>query len=325
MNISLTNRCSRRCEYCFQREWFLEGNGRPLLEMPLEMFCQILDVMHPEGFNLMGGEPLLYSHLFELLDICEERRQNVCMLSNLVAPHDIVARIADMYGCVQGWLVNSDFTPGQEEFFYDNLHYLAEFSDTHISVATTFIPDAEMNKIKANRITDVVDHFNSEAKISVRVSPATPTHNSVFGFYDYTDDMMSFLEHLWKVRPNVHVGFDCPINACEFHPAFTKAMRRRIKYDLKVCNNPPLDFMPDGSVIWCSSIYNVRIPDFRQYKDREEVERKIRDLWCEYWDNHELVCDYKNCGKFGPTKCYGLCMAKNEVLRRKMEQEKEKV
>ncbi len=322
MNISVTNRCSRRCEYCFQREWFLEGDGRGIVEMPVSMFTQILELMDNGDFNIMGGEPLLYSHLYEVLDICEKKDRRVCFFSNLIAPHPFLRKVANEYGCVRGWLVNTDFTESQEGLFYKNLDYIVNYSDAGVSLATTLVPDSEMNQVKADRIAKVIDHYASEEHLHIRVAPATPTHNNVFDFYDYTDDMLSFCETVFKVKPDIEIGFDCTINACELHPEFIRQMRNKIEFSTTHCNNPPLDFMPDGSVIWCSSSYSlIKIPDFRIYKKGEDIHEELHRQWDAYWDTHEMACDYKNCKKFGPSTCFALCIAKNYVKEKMLERQ----
>lgn len=320
MNISVTNRCSRRCEYCFQKEWFLEGNGRGVQEMSIEMFQQILELMHPSDFNLMGGEPLLYSHLDEFLSICKKLEKKVCMFSNIIAPFLTMVKVVDNYPCVDSWLINTDFTPAQEDVFFKNLFYLSHYSDAHIGLATTLVPDSMKNLEKAERVAKILSYFTPEQSIHIRVAPATPTHNNMFQFYDYTDDMLQFCEHIFAVNKSANMGFDCPINACELHPEFIKQTRERIEFNTEYCYEPPLDFMPDGSVIWCSSSADViKIPDFRIYNDDEELHTALKKQWYEYWDTHKMLCDYKNCSKFSPSTCMGLCLAKNEVMRKQLE------
>ncbi len=61
--ISLTNRCNLRCRGC----WV---SPTPPADLPLERVAQIIETSRRHGsrfFGLLGGEPLLYAPLFELL------------------------------------------------------------------------------------------------------------------------------------------------------------------------------------------------------------------------------------------------------------------
>ena len=62
--ISLTNRCDLRCRGC----WV---TATPPTDMPVETLAQIIEAGKKEGcrfFGLLGGEPLLYKPLFEILE-----------------------------------------------------------------------------------------------------------------------------------------------------------------------------------------------------------------------------------------------------------------
>ena len=48
MNVSITNACNRRCEYCFQRDWYLSKKANSttdesVIEMTTEEFAHLCD------------------------------------------------------------------------------------------------------------------------------------------------------------------------------------------------------------------------------------------------------------------------------------------
>ena len=62
--ISPTNRCNLNCEGC----WVTQT--RPPVDLPPEVFHRIVEAARRKGshfFGVLGGEPLLYPHLFEVL------------------------------------------------------------------------------------------------------------------------------------------------------------------------------------------------------------------------------------------------------------------
>jgi hypothetical protein len=89
-----------------------------------------------------------------------------------------------------------------------------------------------------------------------------------------------------------------------------------VEYKNHFCRGSgPFDILVDNSVIYCSSTYKtIRLDNIFDYPTIEEAKKAMSDKWKEYWDNNMLKCDYKNCGKFSPSRCMGVCAAKNELF-----------
>jgi len=95
-NIMVNETCNLRCPYCFADEFV---NKAPT-EMTLEDFRKALDFILGDGSDrqvgIIGGEPLLYTHIEEALRIALEdpRSENVMIYTNAVAldrlPPDIL-------------------------------------------------------------------------------------------------------------------------------------------------------------------------------------------------------------------------------------------
>lgn len=66
-NIFLTKKCNLSCPYCFASE-FIDSNSE---EFSLENFKKVVDFItrDSEQLGLIGGEPTLYSHFDDVLDI----------------------------------------------------------------------------------------------------------------------------------------------------------------------------------------------------------------------------------------------------------------
>ena len=86
VNLSITNACNRRCAYCFQKDWYLSKKtnaftDESVREMPLEEFEKLCTWVGKRNktLKLLGGEPLLYSKLPELLDIAEKAKRRLSL------------------------------------------------------------------------------------------------------------------------------------------------------------------------------------------------------------------------------------------------------
>lgn len=78
----LTHKCNLRCTHCYQEDY---SKDLELLDME-NIFYQFLDFLKVNHFighiNFTGGEPFLYKHLFEILDLCENNHITFGILTN---------------------------------------------------------------------------------------------------------------------------------------------------------------------------------------------------------------------------------------------------
>ena len=86
MNLSITNVCSRRCEYCFQKDWYLAKSADTIQEMSLENIERIINFAGNEYINILGGEPLLHSKLEEIICLFKRYKIPIRILSNFNVP-----------------------------------------------------------------------------------------------------------------------------------------------------------------------------------------------------------------------------------------------
>jgi len=89
MNILLTNRCNRRCSYCFAQERVSSDAGS--LERPAPEFIDIADFERALGFakkggqrsiGLLGGEPSLHPRFEELLELAWSHKLHTKVFTN---------------------------------------------------------------------------------------------------------------------------------------------------------------------------------------------------------------------------------------------------
>ena len=76
MNLIITNQCNRRCEYCFQKDWFLSNSKEEIKEMDLDTIEKIFQWYKGNELKVLGGEPLLYSNLNGFFDLAKKYNKN---------------------------------------------------------------------------------------------------------------------------------------------------------------------------------------------------------------------------------------------------------
>ena len=318
MNLSITNECNRRCEYCFQKSWYLANKKEDIKEMPLETIERIIDMMGEEKhFKIMGGEPLLYSKIFELLELVRKKGKTITIISNITIPTEDLERILVNYSdVVKGWLINADYPSTHRELFLKNFALFHERDD--FSISTTLLPNTEKILETADRILELLDTLDYREGMKVRISPMAPNHMKD-GFYDYSLDIIHFIERVWS-KGMCKLSFDCPLNACEVHPEVLDMFDRYnkfIEYKNHRCSGSgPFDVLVDGRAIYCSSTYDViKLNNIFDYETIQDAKHAMKIQWKEYWKKYPLKC-HTNCEKFNPAYCLGLCPAKNYLLHK---------
>lgn len=316
MNLSITNLCNRRCEYCFQKDWFLADSKEEIQEMDLDTIEKIFRWYKEEDLKILGGEPLLYSNLDGFFALAKKYNKKINVISNISIDPNKFKYIIDTYGnnVITSFLINTDFSKNQEKIFLTNLQYLIKNKKIDFSLSTTLLPNKEKILESQNRLIKILKNCKITQKyVGIRISPAEPYSQNYIP-YNYTLDIFNIYLKLNRIRPNIYMYFDCPINACEIDFDFYQKKDANISFSaIKCCYDFPLDILPDKSAIWCSSSNFIKINNIFDYKDINQCINELKKQYNEYWKNNKILCNYQKCNKYG--MCPGLCPAKNESMK----------
>ena len=327
MNISITNNCNRRCEYCFQRNWYLPqklNDKSQIKEMSVTDFSDLITwYMKAEasrGNNqqiaLMGGEPLLHSDFLSILHVLYSWHLTPLIISNISIDSEQFNRVINNKA---NWLINTDYTDQQEQTFIENFKCLCH-TDCHIGISTTLMPNSKSIIRSANRIKQLASLYKqirgSLWDLNLRLSPYSPNPCSSYVVYDFSIDIANFLNITWSLG-KINTNFDCRINHCELSEnAIAEFRNAGIEIRTDSCGpyGMPFDVLVDGSCIWCSSANFLRLNNWRDYDDFDQAKSELTKQWFEHWKRVGLKCNYKQCNKFNPAICCGMCIAKNEFI-----------
>lgn len=309
-NIMVNETCNLRCPYCFADEFV---NKAPK-EMSLEDFRKALDFVLSDGSDrqvgIIGGEPLLYTHIEEALRIAlrDPRAEDVMIFTNAVEldrlPPDILEslKFRMLVNCNAPWDMG-------EAAFEKMLENLFRFQREHrgdgrfrLSV-NIYEPDFDYSYVLP---------IAREMRFDViRLSVSVPKKGDLNGKtpLEYFRDMklvaMRFVCDM--IRCGVITGFDCNfLPACVltkderesvmcakeiFYSAqpnrYSEAFwKRSIVCETHNCS-PVVDILPDLRAIRCFGLseYTKRdIRDFRSIKALREhyiktVDRPAHKVW----------------------------------------------
>ena len=78
VELQITPACNLRCTHCFQSSYAKQF-------MPMESVCDILDTLAQAGvfeINIIGGEPTIHPHFFEIVEHCEKHHFATSVTTN---------------------------------------------------------------------------------------------------------------------------------------------------------------------------------------------------------------------------------------------------
>ncbi len=169
-NIFLTRKCNLKCPYCFADEFVNKENE----EFTIENFKKVVEFIKSDGtekLGLIGGEPTIYSHFKEAIEILNAdekiktvavytnglnldqywdvlQNEKLCFLINCNSPKDI-GKI--MYEKLKNNIkklkeVNKNFTLGinlySKDFDYKYIFDLLKIADSHHLRFSTSLPNS---------------------------------------------------------------------------------------------------------------------------------------------------------------------------------------
>ena len=315
MNISITNECNRRCEFCFQKEWYLSNDKIQKREMTLENIEKILEwAKNSKGrIKVFGGEPLLYSDLQGLFDVFKKFNRKIVFLTNFNVSSDKIDIVMNNIKNVAHMLINCDYNDSQKDQFDENISRLPK--KANISIGTTLLPDRKYVDKSIERLLNTMKILNRK-KMKIRVAPMTPNFKIKFdNTYDHGDNIIYFMETILQQFPKTIFGFDCYINRCEIGDdameQFKTKYKKKMEFRLECCykHGPALDILVDNSAVWCSSSKFIKVNNVFDYANPRELINVLATKYNDYMQNNFWRTKCDECIKF-LNECDGLCASK---------------
>ena len=119
-NLYLTGKCQARCSYCYVG--LVGAPKKPDREFTLEEWKELIDNLYDRGtrlFALLGGEPLLYKHVDELIDYLDSKNVFINLSTNAftLGKHIKAAKkCAKVAISIDGDELSNDLNRGENNF-----------------------------------------------------------------------------------------------------------------------------------------------------------------------------------------------------------------
>ena len=201
MYISITNQCTRRCSYCFQKGWYLckklDSHG---CEMPAEEVLKILSWIWKYDNNrkcsLLGGEPLLHSNILEILSSIKQLGKQVNIISNLCVETSLLNEIFEsrLDKAVRCWYLNTDYTSNQQKLFLDNYQILLRNNCSIYNGSTVTLHDLSSIIKRFKLIRELYYNYrDTYSGLVYRIDTAAPNHIEPWKALDYSSAIKTLI------------------------------------------------------------------------------------------------------------------------------------
>ena len=315
MNISITNECNRRCDFCFQKEWYLSNDKIPKREMSLDNIQKILNLSKlRDRIGILGGEPLLYSDLDGLFNLFRNNNRHInILLTNFNVEDSKINILIDNLDIIDHILINCDYNINQEKQFKNNISKLPK-DYLEYTLGTTLLFNEEYINKSLKRILSTLELLDRKDPM-IRIAPMTPNYQNKYNIDNkFGEYILYFIDNILEKYPLATFNFDCQINNCEVSidtiEYIYKNYRNIISYDLTSCEfYPPIDVLVDNSAIWCCSSKFININNIFDYNNTEEIYTALRVKYYKFMQEHFNKTDCTKC-ELLHRPCEGLCIAK---------------
>lgn len=322
MNICLTNKCNRKCEYCMWKNWFSANDTKIIYYMDTKIVETILSFFGREKkYRLCGGEPFLHPDIEQILSVFAKAGEQVAVRTTLGCDDSVLKNITEHYrDYIDCYEINLDYSEEEEEGFYRKL-FDCVVNKVNMHIFITLVPDSEAIRKSFAKIKKFLSFFVG-SKPPVELCFKSPIMAQDYQKYDYTADLVDNIMDVVKDNENVEFLIEQPMGYCEVNRAYLETvmpLSQIIKFHPHtvscVCDRHEFYIMPDKTLILCPAYHTAKILDFENLGNAEDVFDKLREDFISSYQNYcyDDIC--RACKLFNPGLCTSWCGAKRAFLK----------
>ena len=316
-NILLTQRCVRKCPYCFADKHMAESSPDEM--MSWENLIYLADLMMNSGeqhFPLLGGEPTLHPEFNGFVAYLLERGFNINVFTSGILKDSTLEEAAGMFLNVPKERLyftmninNPDQTKTPEAEIESARRFMKIFGERIGPGFNIYRTDYELDFL-----FQLINEFNLNRTIRIGLThPIVGQKNSFIGI----DDIDTIIERLFSYIPQferyrIRPGLDCGFPMCKFTDDQLAWLYKFTGAHYRFGCGPVVDIGPDMMVWPCFPLSSFRKRSIFEFNS-------IKEVVDYYFDIHGkikvesggiyLECD--NCMHREEGFCRGGCVAHN--------------
>ena len=270
-NLYLTHKCNRGCPFCFARKVLKESGGNIDEILTIEEVKTLIDHFPNQfrEFGILGGEPFLYPHLGELLELLWQNNiaPKIFTSATNLLPYSL--KNIDISKAPVNFIVNVGTRDTYCDEKYNNLVQFFSKFNVVSSLSYTIL---DLNA-DTTFLFDIIDQFKLLTR-SIRVGVALPIYkggNQYVEKKQYKELANFFIKFAQKASDsNVLLGMDCGFVACMFTPTQIGALQRCGVNFSFVCG-AAIDIGPNLKTWNCFPLFQLHRENVLESKNIEKL------------------------------------------------------
>ena len=312
--LTLNHACNLNCKWCYAKDTgYLKSD-----DMSLDMAYDIIDICHDLSINhitLIGGEPTIYPHLFDVIDYAQKWNIRCGIVSNGIRYADerfvkkLVGRgIKSVSISLKGENETSFYSTTGVNAFGVICNAVKVLRKCGMRVSVSMVLSEENIETFLEGIKTMkelgVDRFHLSFCYEFDIFQKNAISLNPYKVINL------FVKNYSKLDAITGGEFELfqPFPLCIWDPNFINMMakKRQISTVCQLLQRSGLIFDPNGTLIPCNSMYSVKLgklykdfcssEDLIRYVNQDSI-KQIYDQLCSVPDDVCLSCDkYENCG-----------------------------
>jgi len=272
----LTNRCNFHCEYCFAMD-FNHAESQPL-DLSADTFSEIIDWLNRKAFpgrilHLMGGEPTLHRDFVMFAKTACEEGFDVAVFSN-AATSNAPSYAEQLLERPIRWIVNVNPPSTRTKELDLNLQQSLSILKQNATLTFNITPDDP----PCEWVIDLIVEHHLAKRIKVGLVLPTLSHQNQHLTHEeypkFTEKLVEFAQMCDLF--DISLEYECGIERCIFTP-LQLGILWKTKSTFNSCCDSILDITPDGRVIYCLPLANLRQAHFSGFENYPDAKNWFED------------------------------------------------
>ncbi len=315
VNLLITMRCNRSCNYCFAKEKLHSYAARQAeTEISLEnveKVLQFLSKTNCDTIQLAGGEPTIHPRFKEIMLTLLKNNIRVNLLTNALWNPKLNIFFNQISPSSLGFLLNIDnpktYRNTEQQILNENLAFLSKRGNITLSF------NLFEKRPDYNYIFDLVKKYGFK---NLRLSFSMPVtfegkRNTYLQIEDYKASAKYIMDFVHRAEQmDATVGMDNAVPVCMFNPEdLSELMVKEVVSPKRnfICY-PAIDIGPDLSVWRCfgtSKLFNKKLDDFNSLAEIYDYYQQVSRL---YQFKFFPLKECENCEHAKKERCQGGCI-----------------
>lgn len=318
MNIVLTTKCSKNCNFCFSQG----THNLQYTEMYIDDFEFLLKNSN-QHISILGGEPSESKNIQEALSICSKYNKKVSFISNLLFDDDfcdfLITKIKSR--TINSILANASYLDihNRFEIFVKNYKKLLDAYEFYfyktplkkITVGFTIEPHINIDYVEHLKLL-----INRIRFKRLRISLDYPSDRKKKSANKYINDKETgnILYDLWKITENNDITFagDCLFYPCMFGDKYDEFKRADNTDYFTICKNCAADVNPDMTIGYCYPLKEKISLDLKNTPiekiNEDNIIRYLEQKYDEMFSVDIVPEKCRQCKYFISQECEGPCL-----------------